>query len=195
MNWDIQHIFLNLPILGDTILSVFLSPEFRIILYFVIAVILVVGTLYFKAKKYILPDAFRKAIIAAFFISGILYAIYADRGWTQWLMTDARNYWGLSTEEKLRKNDSILYDFATQAKQIIDEDYQIYTSFYYAEQRMQYFLLPLHKRKQARYIIVIADDYALFDQRTHIFTRGETVIANAEPVIVFDPDLYMLRRP
>jgi len=195
MNWDIEHIFLNPPLTGFTILSVFLSPEFRVIVYFVIAVTLATGILYFRKKKYILPDAFRKSIIAAFFISGMLYAIHADIGWARWLATDIEKYRGLSTEEKLRKNDTVIYEFAKKAKQIIDEDYQIYTPYDIAEQRLQYHLLPLHRNKQARYIIVIADNYSVYDKRTGIFTRGETVIANAQPVLVFDPDLYMLRRP
>lgn len=60
---------------------------------------------------------------------------------------------------------------------------------------MQYFLLPLHKREKSKYIIVIADNDARFDPRTRLFTRGKTMIVNAEPILVIDQDLYMLRRP
>jgi hypothetical protein len=195
MNWDIQHIFLTPPITGVTINSVFLSPEFRVIVYLIIAVILVFGTIFFTTKKFLLSDALRKAIIAAFFASGLLYAIHADIGWTTWLMTDIRNYWGLSTGDKLRTMESGLYEFALHAKQIVTDDYQIYSSSDYAQKRTQYFLLPLHKRAQAPYIIVIVDNEARFDPRTRIFTRGETIIANVEPVLMFAKDAYILRRP
>ncbi|MGB5218124.1 MAG: hypothetical protein WBN66_07480 [Smithella sp.] len=183
------------PIMGATINSVFLSPEFRIILYLLIAVILIFGTLFFIKKKFSPSDAFRKAVLTAFFVSGLLYAVHADIGWITWLVTDIRNYWGLSTEGKLSKMNDGLYEFVLQAKKTVDDDYQIYSSFEYAEKRTQYYLLPLNKRKQAPYIIVIADHEARFDPHTRVFTRGKTVIADVEPVLVFAQDAYILRRP
>ena len=171
MNWNVENIFMTPPITGTTINSVFLSPEFMIIVYLLIAIILIFGTLYFKAKKIALPDAFRKAIIIAFFASGLLYAIHADIGWTTWLVTDVKNYWGLSTEEKLKKSDGELYEFALQAKKIIINDYQIFTSNEYMYFRTQYYLLPLVRHEQASYIIVIADNEAKFDPHMRIFTR------------------------
>jgi len=194
MNWDIQHIFMYPPITGVSINSVFLSPEFRIIEYCLIAVILIFGTIYFSIKKFILPDAFRKAIIAAFFASGLLYAIHADIGWATWLVTDVKNYSGLSTEEKLEKLDDGLYEFSLQAKKTITDNYQIYTSNEYMYFRTQYYLLPLLKHEQASFIIVIADDEARFDPHTHIFTRGKTMIANVEPILVFSQNAYILKR-
>lgn len=195
MQWDIQHIFMTPPITGVTINSVFLSPEFRVIVYLLITVILIFGTLAFTKKKFLISDALRKAIIIAFFASGLLYAIHADIGWTTWLVTDIRNYWGLSTEDKLRKMEDGLYEFVLQAKQVVTDDYQIYSSFDYLAKRTQYFLLPLHRREQAPYIIVFADNEARFDPRTRLFTRGEIMIANAEPVLVFNQNIYILRRP
>lgn len=183
------------PITGVTINFVFLSPEFRVIAYLLIAIILVFGTLYFTAKKFILPDAIRKAIIAAFFSSGLLYTIYADTGWMTWLVTDVRKYWGLSIEEKLRKMEGGLYEFSLRAKKIINDDYQIYSSSDYVKKRTQYFLLPLHRREQAPYIIVIADNEARFDSHTNLFTHGETMIVNAKPVLFFAENAYILRRP
>lgn len=194
MNWDIQHIFMTLPISGVTINNVFLSPEFRIILYLLIAVILTAGTLYFTTKNFTLPSAFRKAVIAAFFASGLLYAIHADIGWARWLITDVRSNWNLSTDDKLRKIDDGLYEFALQAKKILDDDYQLYSSNNYMETRARYYLLPLHRRKQAVYIIVIADEEAKFDRMTHRFTHGETVIADAKPVLLLSQDAYILKR-
>ena len=194
MTWDIQHIFMTPPITGVTINSVFLSPEFRVIIYILIAIILIFGTLFFATKRYLLPYAFRKAIIIAFFASGLLYAIHADIGWGTWLATDLKNYWGLSTDEKLRKMDDGLYEFVLQAKKIVTNDYQIYSSNVYVYCRTQYYLLPLHRREQAPYIIVIADDEAKFDPRARLFIRGETMIANVEPVLVFAQNAYILKR-
>lgn len=195
MTWNVENIFMTPPIAGTTINSVFLSPEFMIIVYLLIAIILIFGTLYFKAKKIALPDAFRKAIIAAFFVSGLIYAIHSDIGWTTWLITDTRSFWGLSTEDKLIKMDGLLYEFIIQTKKIVNDDYQIYSSNDYVEHRIQYFLLPLHKREQASYIIVIVDNEARFDYRTRLFTRGKIKIANANPVLVFAQDAYILKRP
>jgi hypothetical protein len=195
MNWDIQHIFMTLPISGVTINNVFLSPEFRIILYLLIAVILTAGTLYFTTKNFTLPDAFKKAVIIAFFASGLLYAIHADIGWTSWIITDVKKYWGLSTEDKLRTMDDGLYEFSLQAKKILDDDYQLYSSNKYMAARAQYYLLPLHRREQAPYIVVIADNEARFDHLTRIFTRGEKKIADVRPVLFFARNAYILKRP
>jgi hypothetical protein len=195
MHWDIQHIFMTSPITESTINSVFLSPEFRIIIYLLIAVLLIFATLYFSAKKIALPDALRKAIIIAFFASGLIYAIHADIGWTRWIITDVKKYWGMSTEDKLRKMDGDLYEFSLQAKKVVNDDYQIFSSNDYAKNRLQYLLLPLHKREQAPYIIIIADHEARFDVRTRLFTRGKVTIVNAKPVLVFAQNAYILKRP
>jgi hypothetical protein len=194
MNWDIQHIFMYPPITGVTINSVFLSPEFRIIEYCLIVIILIFGTIYFLRKKSLLADAFKKSFFIAFFASGLLYAIHADIGWTTWLITDFKNYWGLSTEDKLRKMDGDLYEFAIQAKKIINNDYQIYTSNEYMYFRTQYYLLPLVRHEQASYIVVIADNEAKFDADSHIFTRGATTIPDVKPVLVFAKNAYILKR-
>lgn len=194
MNWDIQHIFMYPPIMGVTINSVFLSPEFRIIEYCLIVIILIFGTIYFLKNNFLLSDAFKKSIIVAFFASGLLYAIHADIGWATWLVTDIKNYWGLSTENKLEKLDGELYKFALQAKKIINDDYQIYTSNEYMYWRIQYYLLPAVRHEQAPYIIVIADNKANFDHRRRLFTSGETMIANVEQVLVFAQNAYILKR-
>jgi hypothetical protein len=195
MNWDIQHILMTPPITETTINSVFLSPEFRVIVYLLMAILLILGTLLFSVKKMVLPDAFRKAMIAAFFVSGLLYAVHSDIGWATWLMTDAGNFRGLATEDKLKKMDGVLYEFIIEAKKIVTDDYQIYSSNIHVEHRIQYFLLPRHKREQASYIIVIADHEARFDFSTCLFTRGDVKIVNAKPVLVFAQDAYILKRP
>lgn len=194
MNWDIQHIFMTLPISTATIMSVFLSPEFQMIEYFIIAVILITGTFFFVKRNHSLPDAIRKAIIASFFISALIYAVHAEIGWTKWIITDCKNYRGLSTEDRLRKMDDGLYEFALQAKVIVDDDYQIFSSYDYAKRRMQYFLLPSHRRDEAKYIIVIGDNDGRYDSSSHIFTSGKTTIVRVEPVLVFAQNAYILKR-
>jgi hypothetical protein len=208
MKWDIQHIFLTLPISTVTIMSVFLSPEFRAIEYFIIAIILIFVTLFSIKKKYPLPDALKKGIVATFFTSALVYAVYADIGWTKWLVTDFINYWGLSTEEKLIKTedkffqtDDGLYEFALQAKKIVDDDYQIYSPHDYAMRRTQYFLLPFNRREKApymrekaTYIIIMGDAEAKYDPLLRVFTRGETTITNVDLVFVFAQNAYILKR-
>jgi hypothetical protein len=200
MKWDIQHIFLTTPITGITILSVFLSPEFRSIVYFIIVITLVLGTLFF-VKKYPLTEAVKKGIITAFFTSALVYAIYADIGWTRWLVTDVKNYRGLSTEDKLRKMYDGTYEFSMQAKKAINDDYKIYSSYFQEPRLVEYFLLPLNKRanepymrEKASYIVVIKDTEARYDPVLRTFTQGETIIDNVDLVLMFAQDAYILKR-
>jgi hypothetical protein len=124
----------------------------------------------------------------------MFYAIYADTGWSQWMVTDVKHYWGLSTEEKLEKMDGDIYKFAMQAKNKISDDYQIYTTNEYMYYRIQYYLLPLIKRNHAPYLVVIDDDEALYDANKRVLTRGQTVIPDVEPVCVFAKNAYVLKR-
>lgn len=194
MRWNIQQIFMTPPIQGNTISSVDLSPEFRIIEYFVIAISLIAATIFFSKKNFSLSDAFRKSIIVAFFTSGLFYAIYADIGWTTWLSTGIKNYGGLSTEQKLEKLDGNLYKFALEARKIITDHYQIYSTNEYMYFRIQYYLLPLVRHEQAPYIVVIADNKADFNPDTRIFTRGATMITNVKPVLIYAQNTYILKR-
>jgi hypothetical protein len=194
MSWDVQHIFMTPPITGVTINHVLLSPEFRIILFFLIITILTAVTFYFKIKKFSLSYAFKKAVFLAFFSSGLFYAVYADIGWTSWIITDVNKYWGLSTEDKLRRMDDGIYEFSVEAKKILYSDYQLYSSNNYIETRMQYYLLPFYRREQASYIVVIADNDARFDHLSRIFTRGNKTITNVKPVLVFSQNAYILKR-
>jgi hypothetical protein len=182
------------PIRGTTINDVFLSPEFRIIIYCIIAAILFLGTLYLVLKKYSLGKAFQKAVVVAFFTSGIIYAAHADIGWGTWLANDIKNFWGLSTEQKLENLDGDLYRFALQAKKIISSDYELFTSNEYAYFRIQYYLLPAIKRDMAPYIIVILDEEAKYDPPKHTFSRGPITISNVKPILIFAHNAYILKR-
>lgn len=183
------------PIMGITINTVSLSPEFRAIVYLVIAAALIIGTIAFTSKRYNFPDAFRKSLMAAFFASGILYAVHADIGWGTWLAEDMKKYGGLSTNDKLGAMEGGLYEFALQAQKKVSGDYQVFSSDGYLEHRLQYFLLPQHKREQAPYIVVIADNDARYDPGTRSFTRGAVTVTNVEPILVFAQNAYILKRP
>lgn len=200
MQWDIPHIFLTLPISTATIMSVFLSPEFRAIIYFIMAFMMMLTTIFFLKRKYRLSEALKKGIVAAFFTSAVIYAIHADAGWTQWLLNDLKNYGGLSTEEKLGKMDGGLYEFARQAKTIVTEDYQIYSPLHYETKRLEYFLLPLDRREKipylrekSKYIIVMADPESRYDAQRRVFTHGGAIITDLDLVLSF-PDYYILKK-
>lgn len=194
MTWDIQHIFMYPPISGTTINNVFLSPEFRFIIYCIIAICLILVTLYFLIKKYCLREAFQKAILTTFFTSGIIYALHADIGWATWLVTDIKNTWGLSTEQKLEKLDGDLFRFAFQAKKIISSDYELFTADEYTYYRIQYYLLPAVKREKAPYIIIFLDETTQYNHEDFILKIGNTTINNVIPVLRFTNNVYILKR-
>jgi hypothetical protein len=194
MIWDIDHIFMYPPISGTTINNVFLSPEFRIIIYCVIVAILFFGTLYLIFKKYSFRKAFQKAVVAAFFTSGIIYAVHADIGWATWVINDSKNYWGLSTEKKLETLDGDFYRFARQAKEIISSDYELFTSDEYAYFRIQYYLLPSIKRDMAPHIVVILDKETKYDPKERTLRSGTRTISNLKPVLIFANNAYLLKR-
>ncbi len=60
--------------------------------------------------------------------------------------------------------------------------------------RIQYYLLPLVRHEEAPYIVVIADSKAEFNPDTRIFIRGETMIANVKPVLIYAQNAYILKR-
>ena len=201
MNWDFHNILFYPPITGTTILSVDLPPHFRVIAYLIAGIVLLLGTSFFFAKKYSLLNAFRKAIIIAFFSSALFYAIYTDIGWSTWLKTDIKKYWGLSTEEKSIKMYNGLYVFSMEAKKLIHDDYIIYSSYFQEPRLFQYYLLPLNKRsdnhyrlEKAPYIVVLKDTESQYDLAQRVFTRGEITIKNVELISMFAHDAYILKR-
>jgi hypothetical protein len=180
--------------MGVTINTVALHPVVKSFIVFLIALVLILGTFVFIARKYRFVNAFRKAVVLAFFISGLAYALHADVGWTIWLTRDLKVYGGLGTEEKLLRMEGGLYDFARRARSILPETYQIYSTDVGFQWRMEYFLLPKRKKENAQFIVVIADEPSRYDPAKHQFTRDKVVIEGVDMVSNFASNAYILRR-
>lgn len=194
MDWDFSELFQTQPIMGVTINTVFLSPSFRQFVYILIALVLAVSAFVLLAQKNRFSDALKKALIISFFVSGVAYAVQADIGWATWLSADLRSFGGLKTDEKLLRLEGPYYDFVRSARSIIKDDYMLFSSDGYMSLRAEYFLLPMRKRDQARYIIVLGDREARFDQAKGIFIRGDVKISSVEPVLIYARDAYILKR-
>ena len=194
MEWDFLSMVTPPPIMGITINTVSLSPSVRLLVYLAIGSVVLLGTLAGISGKKRPAAAFRNAAITAFFVSGMLYALQADTGWTMWLMNDEQAFGGLPTEGKLLKMEGGLYDFVRRARDVVHGDYELYSSDGTAALRAEYFLLPLRKRTEGKYIIVLADNEARFDPRAETFVRGDVRIDHVEPVLLLARDAYILKR-
>ncbi|HYA87353.1 MAG TPA: hypothetical protein VEI57_09865 [Nitrospirota bacterium] len=185
---------LSMPsINGITINDVQLSSSVVSFFYTLIAIIFVCSFV-ISLKKYTFLSALKKGVIITFFSAGIVYSIHADIGWSTWLINDNRVFGGLGTDEKLSRMEAGLYDFTLAVRKVIDDDYVLFSSDIYLPLRMEYFLLPHRKRDQAKYIVVLVDKEAHYDQVTHTFTRGDVRIDQVVPVLVFANDAYVLMR-
>jgi hypothetical protein len=193
MEFYLQNLFAMTSISGVTINDVPLSSSFVSLLYILMAIILLCSIV-ISLKKDVFLSALKKGVIITFFSVGIVYAIHADIGWSEWLINDSRAFAGLGTEGKLSRMEGGLYDFTLAARKVIDDDYSLYSSDSYLPLRMEYFLLPHRKRDQAKYIVVLADKEAHYDQATRTLTRGDIKIEHVEPVLVFARDAYVLKR-
>jgi len=182
------------PIMGVTINTVMIPPAFRLFLYSSALVIVVSATLFFLLNKSSLNVALKKAALVAFFSSGIIYAIHADYVWSSWLAADVNTFGGLSVNEKLVRLEGGLCDFARVANTRIDGDYMLFSSQDYMAYRLEYFLLPKRKRKDAQYIVVLADQQSSYDQSTRIFARGDLAIKQVEMIAAYARNAYVLKR-
>ncbi len=193
MELDFQNLFLTLPINGITINTVPLFPSFTVLVYSAAALVFAFTCIFFLSK-HALPASIKKAVVVSFFSAGLLYAVHADIGWSTWLIHDSRTLAGLKTEEKLSRMEDGLYNFSVAARQVVDGDYALYSSDASLALRIEYFLLPLRKRDQARYLIVAADSQARYDPVSRTFTRGDVKVEQVEPVLVFARNAYILMR-
>jgi hypothetical protein len=180
--------------MGVTINTVVLHPAVRSFIFILIALVLIMGTFVFLSRKYRFAGAFRKAVVLAFFISGLAYAIHADVGWTTWLTRDFQTYGGLGTDEKLLRMEGGLYDFARRARGILPETYQIYSSDVAFQWRMEYFLLPKRYKENSQFIVVIADESSRYDPAKRQFTRDKVKIEDVDMVSNYARNAYILRR-
>jgi hypothetical protein len=193
MDFDLQNLILLLPITGPTINGVMLSPAFRVLIYTLIAVTLCFATIFFRARNSF-PLALRKAFVVAFFLSGLIYAVQGDIVWTSWLITDTKAYAGLTTEEKLSRLEGRFYEFILAARKVIPGDYMLFSSDGHLARRAEYLLLPLRKREQADYIIVLEDKESDYYVASRSFIRGSLKIDRVEPIYFSTPEAYILRR-
>lgn len=177
-----QGMFTTMPISGPTINTVLLSPFFITLVY---ALILLV---------FIIVSPIRKAVVVAFFVSGLVWAFHADIGWITWLRDDVHTYGGLNTDQKLLKMEVGIYDFARAAREVLKKDYLIFASDDTLKLRFEYFLLPLRKREQSSDIVVLGDNAAQYDQTTRTFTRGTLTIVDVDPILVYARNAYILRK-
>jgi len=193
MEFNLQNLLSVPSINGITINDVPLSSPLVNFLYILIAIILFFSVVIYL-KKYNFLSALKKSVIVTLFSVGMIYAIHADIGWSAWLINDSRAFAGLGTDEKLSRMEGGLYDFTLAARKVIDDDYSLYSSDSYLPLRLEYFLLPHRKRDQAKFIVVLVDQEARYDQTTRTFTRGDIKIGQVDPVLVFARDAYILKR-
>lgn len=194
MEFDPGSLFTAQPITGVTINTVALSPSFIFLLYILIAVVLIIATAVFLRKKFPLLAALGKAFIVVFFFVGIVYAVHADIGWSGWFANDLHVYSGLGTDQKLLKMEDGIYAFAVDARKMIPRDYMLFSTNEYAKLRLEYFLLPLRKREQSEFIIVLLDPEARYDAVTATLTRGDVKVEPVKPVFMPASNAYILRR-
>ena len=189
----LENILTPPPIMGVTINSVSLHPAVRAFLYAVMVLSFLAGLALFLRRKKGVGAAARKAALLSFFLSGTLAAATADIGWATWVVQDFNEMSGLSTDGKMMRIEGPLYDFCQRARAVIQDSYQLYAPDSYAFWRAQYDLLPLRKREQARYIVVIEDPAARYDAARRTFSRDGTVLRDMDLVLNYTPRVYVLR--
>lgn len=193
MNFDFQNLVFLQPINGATINTVVLSSAVRNLLYTLAVVTLIISTVFFLFRN-AFAIALRKAIVIAFFFSGLIYAVQGDIVWTSWLITDTKTYAGLTTDEKLGRFEGPFYEFILSARNVIHGDYMLFSPHTTTAMRTEYFLLPLRKREQADYIVVIQDEESYYNEVDRTFIRGSLKINHLEPIYVMTPGAYILGR-
>ena len=193
MQWSWDSLFSPPPIVGITINTVFMPPAFRDLLYLVIGLSLACGMVMFL-KQHPFSSALKRSVVIAFFISGLLYSVRADYGWSTWVSQDLNRLSGLSTGEKLLKLEGPWYDFIRRANDVIPGEYMIYSSNQYFSQRAEYFLLPKRKRTDADTLVILADNQTSFDTKTRVLIRGEVRYENAVPLLLYHPSAFVVRK-
>jgi hypothetical protein len=194
MKFDFRSFISPPPINGTTLNSVMLDPSFILFMYILICIVMVSLTVLYLNRRSGLFPALSTALITTFFTAGIIYAAHADIGWTMWLTNDIGMFAGKSMEEKMSAMDDTIWDFSREAKAVIPHEYVLFSSDETAALRTEYFLLPLRKREQADYIVVLRDRQADFDPVTGTLSRGDSRIGHVEAIRLFAHDTYILKR-
>ncbi len=171
-----------------------IPASFTIMLYCAILGITIVSAVFLVMGKVPLLQALRKSVVIAFFCSGFLYLVYSERTWYAWLGEDVNTYSGYSTEAKTALFLGPLYDFIRVAREVLnDGDYVIYAADDATRLMTQYYLLPRRNRANAKNVIVLYDNDAVYDDRTKTFMRGNERMENAELLFRYDFGAYILR--
>lgn len=191
------NLFQTPPIMGYTINCVTLSPAFRQVIFVLAAVVFAASLLVLFLKNRPFPRAVRFAALLALLAASLVYALHADLGWSRWLVTDYRSYAGKTLDEKLLQMEGPLYGFVLKARQALPGDYSVLNdgSDNYYVRRFEYFMLPHRKRPNTPYYVVVGDREATYDLQTRTFTRGDLVVKNAQPVLLFMRDAYIVKKP
>jgi hypothetical protein len=195
MNLNLTDLFMIEPMHGGSVNGwIYIPPSFTIMIYCVIISITTVIAVFFIMKKTSLVQAYRKSIVIAFFCAGFLYLVYSERTWYTWVREDLNTYSGYSTEAKTGIFLGPLYDFIRVAREVLQyNDYVIYSSRGSTRLKTQYYLLPRRNRVNAKYIIVLYDNDAAYDDRTKTFIRGDMHTENAELLFRSAFGAYILR--
>jgi hypothetical protein len=195
MNLNLTDLFMIEPMHGGSVNGwIYIPPSFTIMIYCVIISITTVIAVFFIMKKTSLVQAYRKSIVIAFFCAGFLYLVYSERTWYTWVREDLNTYSGYSTEAKTGIFLGSLYDFIRVTREVLQyNDYVIYSSRGATRLKTQYYLLPRRNRVNAKYIIVLYDNDAAYDDRTKTFIRGDMHTENAELLFRSALGAYILR--
>ena len=167
---------------------------FVIMIYFMIIIFTTASVAYFVKKKNPFVEALRKSVIIAFLCTGLIYLVYSDRTWYEWLRHDVDAYSGKTTEEKTFIDFGSIYDFALEAQKVLkDGEYTLYASNKSFSLIAQYYLLPRRNRTNSKNILVFYDAGSVYDDSTKTFIKGDMRIENAEMVFRYDAGAYILR--
>ncbi len=197
MEISLEQIFSYPPIMGVTINTVWLSPDFREVLLWLLAFVLCGGLIVFLVRNMPLLQAVRRAALTSFFVGSLVYALHADIGWSSWVVRDYHLLSGKSTDEKVLALEGPLYEFALRSRRVLKTDYSLPNDApdNYLTRRYQYFMLPLQMRPDAPAIVIIGDRSARYDPEAGVYTRGDVVVRNVRPLLLFTQDAYIIARP
>lgn len=192
----IKQALITEPISGITINWVITSPTFRILTYvLLIVVFLYVSSTWFIIKKYNLIISIKKSLITTFFVIGLFYSFYGELYWWRWVINDWHLFHGKSTEEKLNALEESIYSLSRFIKTIIpNENYDINLPSHYISLRIQYFLLPLKRKENAQYIIVLVDKNTSFDPEKGILITDNKRFEDMEMFYPISSDVYILKK-
>jgi hypothetical protein len=193
-------LFQSPPVSGVTINSVDLPDSVGVLVCLVMAgsAIITVGRSLLLSPRPPLRPVLQEAVLLSFLVSGLVYAGFADLTWSRWISTDLVMFGGRTTDQKLARIESKWMPFVDGARMTIPDSYQLFTSADPATElvslRVEYDLLPLRKRHDAPYIVVLRDDRASYDSSTNTFTSGSVVVKDTRPVFRLSPTEYILVR-